>query len=36
MIDLRLQRLPFASPAYALSIALRHSLLRAPLGLHFT
>ena len=36
MIDLQLQRLPFASPAYALSVALRHSLLRAPLGLHFT
>jgi predicted GNAT family N-acyltransferase len=36
MNNLRLQRIPFSSPAYALSIALRHSLLRAPLGLHFT
>lgn len=36
MNDLRLQRIPFASTAYALSIALRHTILRAPLGLHFT
>jgi predicted GNAT family N-acyltransferase len=36
MNDLRLQRIPFAGPAYALSIALRHSILRAPLGLHFS
>ena len=36
MIDLQLQRHSFASPAYALSISLRHSILRAPLGLNFT
>jgi len=36
MNDLRLQRIPFASPAYALSLALRYTLLRAPLGLHFS
>ncbi len=36
MVELRLQRIPFASPAYALSMALRHTILRAPLGLHFS
>ncbi|MBM3919522.1 MAG: GNAT family N-acetyltransferase [Sphingomonadales bacterium] len=36
MNDLRLQRIPFAGTAYALSIALRHTILRAQLGLHFS